>query len=165
MFDLLGFSRLITASKSTRPPCRWPTLPVIDPPFRSSDPDAQTEHRSKFIPTDVRYRAGINFARRSVRRGGTKEVEMLRVSFSTMTTARAAVNALEAYGYSAQQSGCDVVTDCPTLLAIPAIQKRVGFGRIERLDLSGATSFPESTAEFFPASSVLHAEQRSERTA
>jgi hypothetical protein len=41
---------------------------------------------------------------------------------STMTTARAAVNVLEAYGYSAKQFGCDVVTDCPALLAIPAIQ-------------------------------------------
>jgi hypothetical protein len=79
---------------------------------------------------------------------------MLRVSFSTLTTARAAVNVLEAYGYSAKQFGCDVVTDCPTLLAIPAIQKRVGFAEIERLDLSGGKLSAESTAEFFapPAS-------------
>jgi hypothetical protein len=90
---------------------------------------------------------------------------MLRVSFSTMTTARAAVNVFEAYGYSAKQSGCDVVTDCPTLLAIPAIQKRVGFGEIKRLDLSGATSFPESAAEFFPSSSAPQAAQGSELTA
>jgi hypothetical protein len=90
---------------------------------------------------------------------------MLRVSFSTMTTARAAVHVLEAYGYSARQSGCDVVTDCPTLLAIPAIQKRVGFGEIERLDLSGATSFPGSTAECFPASRAPHGEQGSGLTA
>ena len=74
---------------------------------------------------------------------------MLRVSFSTMTTARAAVNVLEAYGYSAKQFGCDVVTDCPTLLAIPALQKRVGFAEIERLDLSGGKLSAESTAEFF----------------
>ena len=90
---------------------------------------------------------------------------MLRVSFSTMTTARAAVHVLEAYGYSAKQSGCDVVTDCPTLLAIPAIQKRVGLAEIERLDLSGATSFPESKAEFFPASNAPHAERSSALTA
>jgi hypothetical protein len=90
---------------------------------------------------------------------------MLRVSFSTMTTARAAVNVLEAYGYSAKQCGCDIVTDCPTLLAVPAIQKRVGFGEIERLDLSGAPSFPESTAEFFPGSSAPHAETGSGLTA
>ena len=76
---------------------------------------------------------------------------MLRVSFSTVTTARAAVNVLEAYGYSSKQFGCDVVTDCPTLLAIPAIQKRVGFAEIERLDLSGGKPPPESTAEFFPS--------------
>src|SRR6185503_8159377 len=31
---------------------------------------------------------------------GTKEDKMMRVSFSTMTMARAAVNVLEAYGYS-----------------------------------------------------------------
>jgi hypothetical protein len=68
-----------------------------------------------------------------------------------MTTARAAVNVLEAYGYSAKQFGCDVVTDCPTLLAIPAIQKRVGFAEIERLDLRGGKLAPELTAEFFPA--------------
>jgi len=73
---------------------------------------------------------------------------MLRVSFSTMTAARAAMNALEAYGYRAEQSGRDVVTDCPTLLAIPVIQKRVGFAAIERLDLSGGLS-AEPTAEFF----------------
>jgi hypothetical protein len=90
---------------------------------------------------------------------------MLRVSFSTMTTARAAVKVLEAYGYSAEQSGCDIVTDCPTLLAIPAMQKRVGFREIERVDLSGATTFPESTAELFPASSASHAGKGSELTA
>lgn len=76
----------------------------------------------------------------------------MRVSFSTMTTARAAVNVLEAYGYSAKQLGCDVVTDCPTLLAIPAIQKRVGFAEIERLDLSGGKLSAESPAQCFPPS-------------
>ena len=76
---------------------------------------------------------------------------MLRVSFSTMTTARAAVNVLEAYGYSAKQFGCDVVTDCPTLLAIPAIQKRVGFAEIERLDLNGRMDSIHPTDELPPA--------------
>jgi hypothetical protein len=68
------------------------------------------------------------------------------------------VHVLEAYGYSAKQSGRDVVTDCPTLLAIPAIQKRVGFAEIERLDLSGAKRFPGSAAELFPASRAPQAE-------
>ncbi len=43
---------------------------------------------------------------------------MLHVSFSSMTKARAAVNVLEAYGYSAKQVRPQVVTDCPTLLAV-----------------------------------------------
>lgn len=76
---------------------------------------------------------------------------MLRVSFSSMTTARAAVSVLEAYGYSAKQFGRDVVTDCPTLLAVPVIQKRVGFAEIERLDLSGRRDSSEPTDEFPPA--------------
>lgn len=73
---------------------------------------------------------------------------MLRVSFSSMTKARAAVNVLEGYGYSAKQFGREVVADCPTLLAVPAIAKRVGFAEIERLDLSGGTSSIGPTAEF-----------------
>ena len=64
----------------------------------------------------------------------------MRVSFSSMTTARAAVNVLETYGYSAKQFGRDVVTDCPTLLAVPAIQRRVGLAAIERLDLTGRSA-------------------------
>lgn len=64
---------------------------------------------------------------------------MLRVSFSSESTARSAVNVLAAYGYSAKQSGRDLVTDCPPLLAIPAIHKQVGFAKIDRLDLNRQT--------------------------
>ena len=73
---------------------------------------------------------------------------MLRVSFSSMTKARTAVNVLEGYGYVAKQFGREVVTDCPTLLAVPAIEKRVGFAEIERLDLNGGTASIDATAEF-----------------
>ena len=78
---------------------------------------------------------------------------MLRVSFSSMTTARAAVQVLEAYGYSAKQCGCHVVTDCSTLLAVPVIHKSVGFAPIERIDLTGGSAIDaiESTVEFLPA--------------
>jgi len=61
----------------------------------------------------------------------------MRVSFSSVSTARAARDVFEAYGYPAQQFGRDVVTDCPTLLAVPAIEKRVGLAAVEHLDLSG----------------------------
>jgi hypothetical protein len=90
---------------------------------------------------------------------------MLRVSFSSMTAARAAANVLEVYGYSTKQFGRDVVTDCPTLLAVPAIQKRIGFAEIERLDLSGGTRAGESTAEFPPGPSAILAEPSNEATA
>lgn len=74
---------------------------------------------------------------------------MLRVSFSSMTTARAAANVLEAYGYSAEQAGREVVTNCPTLLALPAIEKMVGFREVEGLALGGgpvpATAAPSAS--------------------
>jgi hypothetical protein len=108
---------------------------------------------------------GITFARREVCRGGIKELDMMRFSFSTMTAARAAVNVLEAYGYSAKQFDCDVVTDCPTLLAIPAIQKRIGFAEIERLDLNGGKLFAETTAEFFAPPPAARPDQSSGLTA
>ena len=78
---------------------------------------------------------------------------MLRVSFSTMATARAAASVLEAYGYSAEQFGREVVTDCPTLLALPAIQKMVGFSEVERLDLGGALAH-STAAPWVPPGSV-----------
>jgi hypothetical protein len=66
----------------------------------------------------------------------------MRVSFSSPATARAAASVLEAYGYSASLEGAQVVTDCPTLLAVPAIQKRVGLAEIEQLDLTGGRPTP-----------------------
>lgn len=83
---------------------------------------------------------------------------MLRVSFSTMATARAAVKVLEAYGYSAKQVDREVLTDCPALLAVPAIQKRVGLAEVEHLDLSGGKSsagWPGSTAGVFAVPSRM----------
>jgi hypothetical protein len=91
---------------------------------------------------------------RFTRTTGTEEYEMLRVSFSSVTTARAAVRVLEGYGYSAKQLGREVVTDCPTLLALPAIERRVGFADIERLDLNGPADSFEPTAEFPAATRV-----------
>ena len=90
---------------------------------------------------------------------------MLRVSFSSVSKASAAVEAFAAYGSSAERSGRDVVTDCPPLLAIPAIQEEVGFAAIERLDLTGridqaadpATGFGEAPP---PASAERGSELR-----
>ena len=83
---------------------------------------------------------------------------MLRVSFSSVTKARAAVRVLEDYGYSTKQLGREVVTDCPTLLALPAIEKRVGFAGVERLDLRGRADSLEPTAEFPATTPVTEAQ-------
>ena len=59
----------------------------------------------------------------------------MRVTLSTMTAARSVRTVLESYGYSAKQVRRDVLTDCPTLLALPAIERQVGLAAIDRLDL------------------------------
>jgi hypothetical protein len=60
----------------------------------------------------------------------------MRVTLSSITAARSVRTVLESYGYSATQVGRDVVTDCPTLLAVPAIERQVGLAAIDRLDLT-----------------------------
>ena len=75
----------------------------------------------------------------------------MRVSFSSMTTARAAASVLESFGYAARQYGTEVVTDCPTLLAVPAIEKRVGLAEIQQLDLTGGTLGPRPDRRAQPA--------------
>jgi hypothetical protein len=65
--------------------------------------------------------------------------EKMRISFLSATAARAAANILEQYGFSARQNGHEVVTDCPTLLAAPAIERSIGLELIERIDLSGGS--------------------------
>ncbi len=91
---------------------------------------------------------------------------MLRVSFSNLTKAKAAVRVFEGYGYSAEQRGREVVTDCPTLLALPAIERRIGFADIERLDLecldfNARADSSELTAEF-PATTRVGKAQSSD---
>jgi hypothetical protein len=60
----------------------------------------------------------------------------MRVTLSSITAARSVRTVLESYGYSAKQVGRDVLTDCPTLLAVPAIARQVGLAAIDRLDLT-----------------------------
>jgi hypothetical protein len=60
----------------------------------------------------------------------------MRVTLSSITAAQSVRTVLESYGYSATQVGRDVLTDCPTLLAVPVIQRQVGLAAIDRLDLT-----------------------------
>jgi hypothetical protein len=58
----------------------------------------------------------------------------MRISFSSTIIANAAVNILEQYGFLTTQTGSDVLTNCPTLLAAPAIERGIGLetGRADR---------------------------------
>jgi hypothetical protein len=63
----------------------------------------------------------------------------MRISFSTPKAARAAVAILQQYGFSAEQDDRSVTTDCPTLLAAPAIERSIGLELVEHIDLSVVT--------------------------
>jgi hypothetical protein len=66
----------------------------------------------------------------------------MRITFSNEHSARAAALVFERYGYRATRTGATVTTDCPTLLAVPAVARAVGLARVEELDLLGATLGP-----------------------
>jgi hypothetical protein len=60
----------------------------------------------------------------------------MRISFSNLVAARAAASILQQYGFVAEQVGRVVVTDCPTLLAAPAIERSIGLELVDRIDLT-----------------------------
>jgi len=61
----------------------------------------------------------------------------MRISFSNRVAARAAASLFEQYGFAAKQIDTEVLTDCPTLLAAPAIERSIGLELVERIDLTG----------------------------
>jgi len=63
----------------------------------------------------------------------------MRISFTTANAARAAASILEQYGFTASQSGKDVVTNCPTLLAAPAIERSIGLELVEGIEFANGT--------------------------
>lgn len=62
----------------------------------------------------------------------------MRISFSNEATARAAVAVLEQYGYQASPVGASIDTECPPLLAVPALSKAVGLHRIETVHIAAS---------------------------
>jgi len=63
----------------------------------------------------------------------------MRIQFSTPKAAHAAVAILQQYGFSAEEHERSVTTDCPTLLAAPAIERSIGLELVENIDLSVVT--------------------------
>ena len=63
----------------------------------------------------------------------------MRITFFTEQAAEAAVETWERYGFGAERSGTVVITDCPTLWAVPIIHRTIGFHLVERLDVISPT--------------------------
>jgi hypothetical protein len=61
----------------------------------------------------------------------------MRIKFSNEHTAQAAASVFERYGYETSRSGTLLVTDCPTLLAVPVVQRSVGFDQVQEVDIAG----------------------------
>jgi hypothetical protein len=59
----------------------------------------------------------------------------MRITFFTEQAAQAAVETWERHGFAAARSGTVVVTDCPTLWAVPIIHRVIGFAQVERFDV------------------------------
>jgi hypothetical protein len=66
----------------------------------------------------------------------------MRISFSSTTAAGAAARILEQYGYRVEQQGREVVTDCPTLLAAPALERSIGLELVERIEVGSGRRGP-----------------------
>jgi hypothetical protein len=64
----------------------------------------------------------------------------MRISFSNRKAAWAAVTILEQYGFTASQDETVVTTDCPTLLAAPAIERSIGLELVEGIEFSNGGS-------------------------
>ena len=74
----------------------------------------------------------------------------MRFRFATLGAAEAARKVFESYGYEATQTGQEVWTDCPTLLAVPAVERRIGLKAIDRLELSTGATWPQASAATGP---------------
>jgi hypothetical protein len=61
----------------------------------------------------------------------------MRITFFTEQAAQVAVETWERHGFSAARSGTVVVTDCPTLWAVPIIHRVIGLGQVDRFDVLG----------------------------
>jgi hypothetical protein len=68
------------------------------------------------------------------------------ITFSNEATAEVAVTVFARYGYQTRRCGTVVVTDCPTLLAVPVMDRAIGLGRVKRVDISPRPSAGLSSA-------------------
>jgi hypothetical protein len=60
----------------------------------------------------------------------------MRITFFTEAAAQATVEIWKRHGFGATRVGQTVVTDGPTLWAVPVIYRHIGFDKVERLELA-----------------------------
>jgi hypothetical protein len=66
------------------------------------------------------------------------------MSFANEATAKAALAVLEQYGYHSTPKGVVIETECPALLAVPAVGKAVGLHQIEKVHIAAVPRAPRS---------------------
>jgi len=74
---------------------------------------------------------------------------VMRITFFTEQAAEAAIETWKRHGFAAARSGTVVVTDCPTLWAVPIIHRTIGFHQVERLDVISPTRMPNAGEQRF----------------
>jgi hypothetical protein len=64
----------------------------------------------------------------------------MQIRFVTEEAARTAVDILDHHGFGAERSGAAVSSSCPTLWAVQVIDRLIGFGQVESVDVAPATA-------------------------
>jgi hypothetical protein len=66
----------------------------------------------------------------------------MQITFTDDDVASTAARILEQYGYRSMVSGVTVETDCPALLAVPVVQRTLGFERVDDIQFVRRASPP-----------------------
>jgi hypothetical protein len=77
----------------------------------------------------------------------------MRITFFTEDAAQAAVDIWKRHGFEATRTGTVVATDCPTLWAVPVINRAIGFDKVKRFDVVATDDAPLPRQPFGPEDS------------
>jgi hypothetical protein len=69
----------------------------------------------------------------------------MRIVFESSEAARAGVNVVERYGFSAVIDDETLTTDCPALLAAPAILRSIGPEHVARMEVGDSDWRPSAS--------------------
>ena len=57
----------------------------------------------------------------------------MRITFASEQVAEAAVELWQRHGFAATRAGTTVVTNCPTLWAVPVLARSIGLDQVQRM--------------------------------